>query len=275
MWFGRSPLAAVDPAFLSHKCDRGVHGWSAWPVSGRACTMDALNGCALVCTWCVPSVGAQHWSLPFSGCSFPVFTLLAMHHFHCLPMCILIVCLLCLLMFVFHLVGRVFGGQWNLPTLAFASIQVAWLHFGSTATLRPAETASPKDAPALALPHTLHLCTPCRCSYCCAVITSLFFTIVSSLYVYYFSLVLFALCLWVWVMYILRTATWGPWICPPGHPHLHCLGLVWCRLFSVCAAWADPCLGSRGDPWQLVCKVCKAVSMFPVGPVEQGIFCCS
>ena len=225
----------------------------------------------LVCAFsgCSALVSALFWVL--LSCVHPSshtpFSLSAYVHSHCVPSVPAHVC--------FPPCWQSIWRPVEPPYLACASIQVAWLHSGSVATLRPAATHSPMDAPALALLHTLDLRTPCRCSYCCAVVTSLFFTILFSLYVYYFSLFLFALCLWVRVMYILRTATWGAWICPPGHPHLHCLGLVWCRLFSVCAAWADPCLGSRGDPWQLVCTVCKAVSIFPVVPVEQGIFCCS
>ena len=59
-------------------------------------------------------------------------------------------------------------------------------HYGTEAMLRPAATASPLGTTALALLHTLELSTPGAPTvvHCCAVVTSLFFTVLPCSYVH-------------------------------------------------------------------------------------------
>ena len=120
----------------------------------------------LVCAFsgCSTLVSALVWVLLscIHSSSHTLFSLSAYVHSHCVPSVPAHVC--------FPPCWQSIWRPVEPPYLACASIQVAWLHSGSVATLRPAATASPIDAPALALLHTLDLHTPCRCSYCCALL---------------------------------------------------------------------------------------------------------
>ena len=132
--------------------------WQTCNTCEPDCTFCCCT-CALVCPWCVPSFGDQHWFLPLCEFSFPAFPLPAIHHLPCQPMCILIACLLCLLMLVSTFLAEYLAASGTPYRLACVSIQVAWLHCGSATTLRSWSCIAAHTG-------ALHP----RCSYCCTLL---------------------------------------------------------------------------------------------------------